>query len=373
MNRTYNFQVDNGLFVAENYIGKDYKDININDLEDNIERFAKKMCKYGELGTLKSTSHNNSALTQPAFKNNRVEKVSEQLKELIDNISNHKTCMICGENKVNVEYEVNSAFMAMIPSLNKFSNKANNLHTIDVCPVCLFLSYISFLNTQKISFPFLYLSDSDNFMREITDEIQKDVSRDILTDRKIKDSDNYFLEIMQRISRVKRRYGDMTYIDLIYFANAQNNYYNIQNINRQKLSFINSLKKNILIKEFCELNLFQSYIRDRISIKNLISNDNKQIYKLICSGELYKLLESEIMTNKDIEIVEYATEKLLENNSVDDLLKELKICNMKNDFEKFIINHSKEKLLYRTLLEYKDLTNIYKYKNLLIANLLLNR
>lgn len=373
LDRTYNFQVDNGLFVAEHILKKDYKDITLEDLKNGVDKIAKQMFDYNKLGTLASQSHHNSALTQKAFKENRLEKIGAQLYELLDNVSNHKNCAICGEKRVNVEMLINSPYMALIPSFNKFANRSNNLHTIDICTICLFLSYISFLNTQKISFAFLYISDSDEFMRDRTKEIQLNVSKDIFLEMQIDKSDIHFLDVMKNIADDLDLYEDLTYIDLIYYANSKSNRYKIQTIDKKQLLFLMKLKNEGLLHEFATLKLFKAYFDGKLTLDRIIKSDKKGVFKINASTELYRRLEGYLMTNKDVQMIEYTTEVLLESNSIEGILKELKMCSTHNDFEKFILKHSEEKALYKTLNEFNELKNIYKYKNMLIANLILSK
>lgn len=373
LDRTYNFQIDNGLFVVEHLLKKDYKEIELDNLKDSVDMISEKMLGYTKLGTLASQSHHNSALNQPAFKENRLEKIKEQLNELLDNIGKDKTCMQCGQKRVNLDMEVKSSYMALIPSMSTFANTSNNLQCIDICPVCLFLAYVSFLNTQKISFAFVYMSDSDEFMRDKTKEIQLSVSKDIFLEMKRDKSDNHFLEVMSNIAEDLDIYDDMNYIDLIYYANAQNNHYETQTLERSKLLFLMKLKNQGLIYEFASLKLFRSYFDDALTLNYIVKSDKKDIFKLTATKELYKKLEEEIMTNKEIEMIDYATSVLLEHNSAESLFKELKMCNTISDFEKFILKHSFKEKLFRSLLEFDELKNIYKYKNMLIANLIINQ
>lgn len=377
MNRSYNFQVDNGLFVAEYYLQKDYRDISVDNLRDSIELFAKQMKACNDLTVLNAQkketkisvmSHNNSALTQGAFKDNREAKIAEQLEICLESIANHKTCMVCGERSVNVEAKINGAMMYGIPSLSNFINKGNNLKHVDVCGKCLFLSYLSFLNTQKISYPFLYNSDSDEFMRDITEQIQDNLASKVILDLRKADSSKYFIETILDIDQKRDAYG-ADYIDLIYFANGQSNYYEIESLDKRKLLFLAKLKHEQLINEFGSLGLFGLYASEKLRIGHLVISDKKDIYLLRSGKQLYKRLEEELMTEKEIKMIEHVAERLLEQASLETLLKELKLCSKPYEFESFIDRYSEEETLYRSNTEYLELTNVYKYKNFLIANL----
>lgn len=380
MNRSYNFQVDNGLFIAEYYLEKDYKDITIEDLRDNVELLAGKMKACNDLTVLNSqkkkthlstSSHNNSALTQTSkkFKSSREQKIKEQLSKCLDLIADHKTCMICGERLVSVAEEINSSMMYGIASSTSFINKSSNLKHVDVCGKCLFLSYLSFLNTQKISYPFLYNSDSDEFMRDTTEQIQDSVNSSIILDLRQSNSSKHLIDTLLNVELDKGGY-DANYIDLVYYKNAQNNYYEVKSIDKHKLTFLMSLKHEGLIGEFVEMGVFNSYAAGEITPGYLVQSDKDQVYILKCSKELYKMLEGEMMTKTEIEMVEYAAEKLLEQESLEKVLKDIRQCGTPSDFEMFMDRYSEgDVLLYRSNVEYLELRNMYKYKNFLIANL----
>ncbi len=391
MNRTYNFQIDNGLFIAEYYIKKDYKDITIEDLKNNIDLLAEKLAVINKVTVLNNqnkpthlsyVTHHNSALNQIHPTKNNSENIAKQMIMLLDNIGDDKTCMTCGKKQVNVnlvkrtdlkekkmDYIPANTFMFGLPSKNKFMNMGNNLQTIDVCPVCLFLSLVSLLNTQKIRYPFLFLSDSDEFMRDITAEIQSKVQIKEILDIKKDNVDNYFVDIATELMQSEEIYDDLNYINLIYFQNARENHYDEQTIDKKQIIFLLRLKNKGLITEFYNLKLFSPFLENKFLIPYLV--DEKD-FKLKCSDKLFLEIREEIMTKEDINMIEYTTDELLKRNEAKELLKELKLCSNKNDFEKFILDKSTEKPIYQTLTDFVKLTsNYYKYYNVLIANLLL--
>ena len=384
LNRTYNFQVDNGLFVAEYYLNRSansgitYKDITEEDLKKNVDVFSGAMWDLVSEGNkpsstayykLATQSHNNSFLTQPSRTR---EKLNNQLNELLDNVGNDKNCIICGEKKVNVEFLPDNinVFMYGIPSKKQFFNRANNLQTIDVCPICLFLSYISFLNTQKVSYPFLYLSNSDEFMRNTTEQIQIQLYKDQMF-TVIRELGSNFTDVLVNIESSKDGIPDIDYIDLIFFQNARTNHFSKFTITLDKLLALLKFKKYGLYEEFVGFNLFNAFLQDKFLINYLINISDS---KLKCTAELFIKIKEVIIMDKQIELVERLTEDLLEKNEAEVILKELKSCNSKIKFEDFILEHSKERPLYDSLNEFKELTEkFFQYKTLLYANILLNK
>lgn len=385
LNRTYNFQVDNGLFVAEYYLNHfanldvTYKDITEENLKKNVDIFSGIMWDLVSEGNrpsstayykLATQSHNNSFLTQPS---RTKEKLNNQLNELLDNVGNDKNCIICGEKRVNVEFLPDNinVFMYGIPSKKQFFNRANNLQTIDVCPICLFLSYISFLNTQKVSYPFLCLSNSDEFMRNITEQIQNKLAKDQMMFTVIRELGSNFTDVLVNIESSKYEISNIDYIDLIFFQNARTNYFSKFTITLDKLLALLEFKKCGLYKEFVGFNLFNAFLQDRFLINYLIDISD---LKLKCTAELFIKIKEVIIMDKQIELVERLTEDLLEKNEAEVILKELKSCNSKIKFEDFILEHSKESPLYDSLNEFKELTErFFRYRTLLIANILLNK
>jgi len=376
MNRTYNFQVDNGIFVAEYYLKKKYEDITVGDLKENVEIFADKMFSYNQLGTLSSTTHHNTVLTQNK-KNKKM--VSQQLNTLLDNIGSDKTCFICGEKRVNLEdvellYKKNkdigqlpySSLLFGLASHNSFMNRSNNMQTIDVCPVCLFLSYISFLNTRKISYPFLYNSDSDDFMRDTTKDIQVELSKGVLLDLKMEDMNKQFIQEMSNIMMKEDLYDDLQYINLISFSNGKSNMVEDVTIDRDKLIMLMKLKNKGLMPEFYKRKMFKLLLSDR----NLITYLANGIKYGVCSIEMYKFLRGYFMTSKEIELVEQVTNNLIKNNDINKVKSDISLVKGKMDFKNFLIKYTKNGNIVDSLLDMDIMIkNNYDFKDYITLNL----
>lgn len=366
MNRTYNFQVDNGLFVAEHILDKQYKDITIEDLRGNIDLFTDKLHEYNKMSTLSSTTHFNTSLTQLKI-DKRHERLKNQLTMLLDNIGNDKNCMICGKRQVNIKADIPySSLMYGLASHKRNMNMGNNLSTVDVCPVCLFLSLVSFLNTQKISFPFVYMSDSDEFMRDITSEIQLNLTKNILLDRKIKDLDKNFIDEMVNINMSEDLYDDLGYINMITYKNAQNNYYSEINIEKDRLLMLMKVKAKGLMDEFYTRRMFRPFFDNSNIVKYMANTIKYDKYSI----ELYELMRGYFMTQKQIELVEVLTDKLLQRNDTDRVLRDLFLIKGKTDFKRFLIDYSKNEPLLDNLNDMNTIIqNNYDFKDYLILNI----
>ena len=371
MNRTYHYQVDNGLFVAGYYLNKEIEDITVDDLSNNVDFFTNKLWNLvEEKGFYKSLSHTTHINSQLNQKTRTKEALSSQLEGFLDNIGNDKTCILCGEKRVNISFTENThrSFISGIVA-KTFFNSSNNLQTVDICPVCMFLSMISFLNTQKMSYPFLYLSDSNEFMNYITEEIQNSVNKNILLDFKESDLERNFLELCTEKIRMETIF-DLNYIELIFFQNGKDIYYKNYNVEKDKIIFFINIKNKGLIKEFCDMKLFNSVRDNKLLINRLLDSNND----LKCSKELFKEVEEWELNSKDIEIIDRITKILYENYSIEDIKKTLKLCDNNKKFEDFIIKHSENIPLYKTLEEFEKITNYknwLKFKKYIIAKLIL--
>jgi len=337
MHRTYHFQVDNGLFVAEYYLKKDYKKITTEDLRSNINLLAGKLHDYNKLSTLSYSSHLNSALTQGKVEE-REERIKGQLMLLLNSIGEDRTCIICGEKRVNTRAELPySSLIYGTPSPSNFMNRGNNLRTVDICPVCLFLSLVGFLNTQKISYPFLYISDSDEFMRDITEDIQQKIGRSIMLDIKSKDMAQHLIPTLTELMDMKEsEYEGLNYINLIQYANAKKNQYKESVISKKNLNFIREVKYEGLINEFYNLKLFKEIMMGNNLYNYLAKN------KIQCSIELYEKIKEVSMGKEELKLIEIIASKLVEKYGAEKILKELKLVKKQEDMRSLFIGYTKD-------------------------------
>lgn len=355
MERTYNFQVDNGMFVAEYYLDKEYEDIKEEDLRDSINSLTEKLDDYNMLSTLSSTSHNNSALTQ-GKKELRKDRIKAQLVLLLDSVGSDKNCMICNKKQVNTDVELPySSLIYGLASPDAFMNRGNNLRSVDVCPICMFYSMLSFLNTQKISYPFVYLSDSDEFMRDITARNQEQIAENIMLDIKQKDMDQNFIPIISELIGAKEDgvYDDLNYISLIQYANGQSNYYKDTVIEKDTIDFLLRIKDRGLIVEFYDLGLFYYIMRDYDLLRRLARID-KDI-----SIELYDIIKEEVMTKDEIKLIEELSSKLSEEYGAGEVLKDLKTVKDQRSFRQLLIKYTGDIDLGLSLMQIDTLVQRY--------------
>ncbi|MFA7689130.1 MAG: hypothetical protein WCX96_03485 [Bacilli bacterium] len=365
MNRTHNPQIDNGLFVAEYYLKKDYKNITIEDLKENNELLCKILentLKNKNITTCEYTTHLNSALTQPK------QKILTQMSWLLDSIRNDKYCILCGEKTVNISIEIDRRYLEGIVS-QTFFNHANNLNTVDVCPKCLYLSMLSVLNTQKIGSCILYISDNDNFMRDVTKDIQLKITKQSLCELKSVEKDTSFISACIDILNKQDIY-DTNYIIQYCFVNGQNIYQAEKTIKTDQINLIRDIKSEGLLSEFISLNLFNNIYNNNSFVKSLINLYN---YNKKCSKELSEILEEYEMSENEKKLVLKITNKLQEI-SIDKLKKELKLCDNKNKFESFLMKYQEEIKLFDDLNDIEEILSYKKwerYKNYILWSILI--
>jgi len=353
MKRTYHYQVDNGLFVLENIIKKPYSEITIQDLFENNKIISAKIqsaIKSEGVDICQALTHFNSILTQTKSK----KSIEEVMRELLNNISNHKYCIICGEKQVNTNIEVDRKYIANLVS-QTFFNHASNLKHVDICPICVYLSLISVLNNQRIGSAILYNSDSDEAMRYITNQQQLKIDKNQLIDVKIKKTDNY-IETCLNIKRIQDMFNS-NYLSQHCIANGQNVFYDEKVLNRKDYNLLSDLKSSQLLHEFIELGLFYNLI-NKSSFTNTLLKYNKN-----CSKELYELLEDYEMTEKQKEIVNKICIKLLESEDSKELSKQLRCCDNKSKFQDFLLKYQESLNILSNLDEMEEVLNFRKWKD----------
>lgn len=365
MNRTYNPQIDNGLFIAEYYLNKNYKDITIEDFIENNNLLCQTLenaIKNKNIKTCEHTTHLNSSLTQPK------QKISKQMLWLLNNIGNDKYCLYCGEKIVNTKIDIDRRYIEGIVS-QTFFNHANSLLTVDICPKCLYLSMLSVLNTQKIGACTLYISDNDDFMRNLTKDFQLKIIKQSLCELKPTQKDESFINTCIDILHKQDIY-DVNYVIQYCFVNGQNIYQSEKTINIKQINLIRDIKGEGLLEEFISLNLFNNLYNNTSFIKSLINIYN---YNKKCSKKLSEILEEYEMSDTERSLVLKITTKLKEL-SEDKLKKELKLCDNKNKFESLLMKYQEDIGLFDNLTDIEEILNYKKwemYKNYILWSILI--
>lgn len=367
MERTYNPMIDNGLFIAEYYLEIPYEDITIDLLFNNIEMFSQKLAETIELDDfyrrIAYSTHINSCLTQVPRNRSRQSIIYKQLEEVLDNIGNDKNCFCCGEKQVNIDFKTDRRYLYGLVS-QTFYNSANNLQTVDLCPVCVFLSLLSLLNIQKIGMPTLYISDSDKFMRYITKEIQNLLKseKDIASFLDVKSE----LKSTVLVNLALLDFEDMGYLSQFCFQNSGQIVNDVERfLNKKDLELLITLNEKDLLEEFISFGFHNRLVFNEPLIRKVI----------YCSPELFELLEGFELNEKEKKIIEYATKTLLEIETVETILKELKLCNSKIRFNNFILEYSEQKALVNDIEDYDVLigSSWYKYRDYINMNILINK
>lgn len=359
MIRTYIPMIDNGLFVASYYLDMPYKNITIDILYNNIDLFSEKIAALIETEEfyrkITYTTHVNSSFTQRITKKTREKLVKEQQKSLLDNVGSDKNCLYCGQKQVNIDLNIDRKYMYGLVS-QTFYNSANNLQTVDVCPVCAYLSMLSILNIQKIGMPTLYISDSDDFMKKMTEYIQSLNIGDLDIDSNLKTNELVNISLMD--------IDIPGYITQFCFQNSGQIVNDIERTLYSKdIKLLKKLEKENLLDEFMEFGIHNNLVFDKPLTTDL----------MYCSYELFKILEGYELKEKEKKIVEYATKTLIQIESSERLLKELKLCNTKSKFNNFILEYSEKKALVEDVKDYDLLTgyNWYKYRDYINMNILI--
>lgn len=359
MIRTYMPMIDNGLFVAEYYLNIPYRDITIDVLYDNISLFSGKIVELIETEEfyrkITYSTHVNSSFTQRSTKKTKGELIKDQQENLLGNVRGDKNCLYCGQKQVNTDLNIDRKYMYGLVS-QTFYNSANNLQTVDVCPVCAYLSMLSILNIQKIGMPTLYISDSDNFMRKITGYIQNLSIGELDIDSNLKAT-----ELVNKSLLIDETPG---YITQFCFQNAGQIVNDVERtFYSEDIKLLKKLEKEELLDEFIGFGLHNNLAFDRLLIADVI----------YCSPKLLKILGEFELKEKEKKVVEYATKTLLEIENLEKILKELKLCNTKNKFNNFILEYSEKKALVEDVKDYDLLTgyNWYKYRDYINMNVLI--
>ena len=382
MNRTYNVFVDNGLFILAHYLDKNIEDINEEDIYNNIDMMCEEIIKFTGTRTkyrketgcekysnIKEAFMLNSALTNNSTKISYAEDIKRQTEK-----NGEECCTICGEYKVN---PLNNFSRKDIPNsvANTFYNFSNNTRVINVCNTCFLLTIYSILNARINKLVYLYNSEDDEFMYDYTYERQEENMRDIFIGAKKQEKSTDNLALMEELLSNSKLYDG--YIQIYRFESAKKQKLDIIDIKTNNVKLLRNICKSGLLNEFKQCGLMYDLIYDKIKytyLNKIVKDD-----KLICSKELFELLNKEVnkLNNDIIKTIMNVSEKLKDGDP-SKIVKKLKsICTFK-EFERQLVelaeNYKEENgdNLY-TVEEYLLLDNRMKYnqiKNLMIVSLL---
>lgn len=381
MKRTYNEFIDNGLFVVSHHLKKDIQDITIDDLKETTDYFANLAIKILDnegfrnivyTGYFSSQYEMSYRYMNKYYKtfNERKNNVHGQYNNLLNSISNDKYCICCGEKQVNINLEIGRNLMPDIVA-GKFYNSANNIQIVDICPVCCYLSLLSIFNvipiiTKKGTIPscILYLSDSDNVMRKITEKNQNLIlTQSILNSMEIPKRQS-LVNICNDYRIPEFLLKNVSFITQLNFVNNKNGSSVEKDIiNNKKLLFINKLSSSNNIEHFFKFYLYHALIDDKSMIKSLINQEKKYLEEGDIENMCDKIEEYEIPSRINI-LMNKTFDMLMSANDETSLRKDIKLCDSIAKFEQFLLKNYEKSNINEDLTEGEiyELTN-YKYWN----------
>lgn len=372
MNRTYNIFVDNGLFVLANYLNKEIEQIQIEDIinQEEVKHFSDLFDKAYETEKYRGvafSSFQNSSYTQSTNVNKQFNDILNQIVDKGD------VCSICGENTVP-DYDkvfISSLTKSMMPRLasNTFFNFSNNLKKQNVCPICLYLSMLSFFNIKSVLGQcVLFNSDNNEYLYDYTYEHDIELNRDIISNAtKYKKEKNitYRGELSKLIeSKINNNKIYDGYIEIVKFYNSsQGESYDIEILNKKDISFLKELMSISLLSEFKEKGLFYNLCKGILQ-KNYLSCvfQNEQ---LKISKELFEKIEERYcrLSEKKLELIKNVSKQVY-NKLSKDILKDLKGIDKLNQFEKLLIGWIESIPELMTIEEFNSLCNIKEFSSI---------
>lgn len=374
MNRTYNVFVDNGLFVLANYLNKDIEEINIEDIinQETVKHFSEffdKCYETEKYRVVAFSSFQNSAYTQSTDVNKQFNDILNQIVDVGD------ICSICGENTVP-DYDkvfISSLTKSMMPRLasNTFFNFSNNLKKQNVCPICLYLSMLSFFNIKSVlSQCVLFNSDNNEYLYDYTYEHNIELNRDILSNATKYKADKknpktYRGELSKLIEdKINNNKIYDGYIEIVKFYNSsQGESYDIEILNKKDIGFLKELMSISLLSEFKEKGLFYNLCKGILQ-KNYLSCvfQNEQIK---ISKELFEKVEKRYcrLSEKKLELIKNVSNQVY-NKLSKDILKDLKGIDKLNQFEKLLIGWIESIPDLMTVEEFNSLCNIKEFSSI---------
>lgn len=369
MERTYNTFVDNGLFVLAYYLEKNIDEVTIEDILNSVdlmEKEIKNTLSCEKYSSMAFSSFQNSQYTQAK------KKVKEQFQLILSNLGDEEYCSVCGKKHIKGHEDLKykkalSRCLSPTLSTNTFFNYSNNLKQLNICPICIYLSMLSFLNTRPlIGLCLLMNSDDDEFMYYITKKIYEEREQNIRLNAK-KDKANkeinvYKLkkEFIKDIIFNENIYDG--YIEAtIYLNTAQNESMQQELLTKRDMEFLRMLNKKSLLSQFDEKGLFFYILNGHLRNDYLSCVFNKDGLKV--SMELFQLIEEEYnkVGKNIIELIKRICKKVFESTETKEIA-DLKMIQTQSDFEELLVKWRGSIDNLMTLEEFEMLTDYKNYR-----------
>ncbi|MDU1307531.1 MAG: hypothetical protein E6936_08740 [Clostridium perfringens] len=369
MERTYNTFVDNGLFVLAYYLEKNIDEVTIEDILNSVdlmEKEIKNTLSCEKYSSMAFSSFQNSQYTQAK------KKVKEQFQLILSNLGDEEYCSVCGKKHIKGHEDLKykkalSRCLSPTLSTNTFLNYSNNLKQLNICPICIYLSMLSFLNTRPlIGLCLLMNSDDDEFMYYITKKIDEERKKNIISNAK-KDKANKEINVYKLKKEFIKDiiFNENTYDGYIeatiYLNTAQNESMQQELLTKRDMEFLRMLNKKSLLSQFDEKGLFFYILNGHLRNDYLSCVFNKDGLKV--SMELFQLIEEEYnkVGKNIIELIKRICKKVFESTETKEIA-DLKMIQTQSDFEELLVKWRGSIDNLMTLEEFEMLTDYKNYR-----------
>ncbi|EHK2388148.1 hypothetical protein KCL52_001518 [Clostridium perfringens] len=369
MERTYNTFVDNGLFVLAYYLEKNIDEVTIEDILNSVdlmEKEIKNTLSCEKYSSMAFSSFQNSQYTQAK------KKVKEQFQLILSNLGDEEYCSVCGKKHIKGHEDLKykkalSRCLSPTLSTNTFFNYSNNLKQLNICPICIYLSMLSFLNTRPlIGLCLLMNSDDDEFMYYITKKIDEERKKNIISNAK-KDKANKEINVYKLKKEFIKDiiFNENTYDGYIeatiYLNTAQNESMQQELLTKRDMEFLRMLNKKSLLSQFDEKGLFFYILNGHLRNDYLSCVFNKDGLKV--SMELFQLIEEEYnkVGKNIIELIKRICKKVFESTETKEIA-DLKMIQTQSDFEELLVKWRGSIDNLMTLEEFEMLTDYKNYR-----------
>ncbi|HHL2033955.1 hypothetical protein [Clostridium perfringens] len=369
MERTYNTFVDNGLFVLAYYLEKNIDEVTIEDILNSVdlmEKEIKNTLSCEKYSSMAFSSFQNSQYTQAK------KKVKEQFQLILSNLGDEEYCSVCGKKHIKSHEDLKykkalSRCLSPTLSTNTFFNYSNNLKQLNICPICIYLSMLSFLNTRPlIGLCLLMNSDDDEFMYYITKKINEEREGNIRLNAK-KDKANKEINVYKLKKEFIKDiiFNENTYDGYIeatiYLNTAQNESMQQELLTKRDMEFLRMLNKKSLLSQFDEKGLFFYILNGHLRNDYLSCVFNKDGLKV--SMKLFQLIEEEYnkVGKNIIELIKRICKKVFESTETKEIA-DLKMIQTQSDFEELLVKWRGNIDNLMTLEEFEMLTDYKNYR-----------